>query len=392
MSGIWYRGEGVGVEPAEPGTVRNDIGDGMYLTDQLDVAKKYAFERASKPDDQRVYKINVDYGNMRILDLTTDVRWKNHIGYPTPDGTIEQQLQSGTASQYSQHFQNFLQANKIDLTQYDAVIGFEFRNGGRQMCVLYKNGEETPVQVHLRSQFVPVTSGKPVSKTPPGLLRFRGKIGPGVKYAGGTLASAAILFVIDWLLGKSIETQQSDSIKLQYEQLVPTIELAIKYKSLKALNLIFQNKKAYAVIQFSHNVVLMHMGPNAGWSASETIVEFEKVEIKDKEENGEDGVSRGNYLTPGSMIEHYYYKMSTEISFSQEEIDLYSAYRKEIEWYDRQFVLYGFDPDSKITDQEFARLKRERNALMDKLYDALEIPWILRTDFVNNWTFANPDL
>jgi len=47
--GMWYRGEAIGVEPAEPGTTDlNDLGDGMYLTDDPEVAKDYAELRAAE--------------------------------------------------------------------------------------------------------------------------------------------------------------------------------------------------------------------------------------------------------------------------------------------------------------------------------------------------------
>jgi hypothetical protein len=47
--GRWYRGEAIGVEPAKPGTTDlNDLGDGMYLTDDPEVAKDYAELRAAE--------------------------------------------------------------------------------------------------------------------------------------------------------------------------------------------------------------------------------------------------------------------------------------------------------------------------------------------------------
>ena len=35
---IWYRGEGIGVPPSEPGKTAHDLGDGMYLSDNEDIA------------------------------------------------------------------------------------------------------------------------------------------------------------------------------------------------------------------------------------------------------------------------------------------------------------------------------------------------------------------
>src|SRR5262245_52919435 len=81
----WYRGEGVGVAPTTPGsTSAHDLGDGMYLTNSQDVAKRYASDRSPDPAGQRVYSVNVPVENLKILDLTKDPRWKQHLGPMAP--------------------------------------------------------------------------------------------------------------------------------------------------------------------------------------------------------------------------------------------------------------------------------------------------------------------
>src|SRR6516165_4803351 len=126
MSEKWFRGEGVSVEPAKAGAVTNDIGDGMYLTEQLEVAKQYAQERAPNPVDRRVYSVQVERSEMRVLDLTTDPRWKKMLDIPIPSQpgeTLETMLKRQPASQqYKNLFEGFLKNNKLNLDTFDAVI------------------------------------------------------------------------------------------------------------------------------------------------------------------------------------------------------------------------------------------------------------------------------
>ena len=44
MTDVWFRGEGVGVPTAKIGGVDHDLSDGMYLTNDIEVAKTYARE------------------------------------------------------------------------------------------------------------------------------------------------------------------------------------------------------------------------------------------------------------------------------------------------------------------------------------------------------------
>lgn len=385
MGDEWFRGEGVNVTPAPPGTVDNDIGDGMYLSDKIEVAQQYAVQRAPNPKDQRVYKLSLNWTGIRVLDLTTDARWKKHISFPMPGGTIEAQLRSGTASQYAKHFKNFLEANKIDLNHYDAVIGYEYRSGGRQMCILYKNGNPSTIQIKLRTLFVPV-GGQVVTKTPRGLLRFNGRIGTGLKFAGGTVAVAVVTYLLNWVLGGLIEKQQQEDLQRQHNAMASRIENIARTKILDALKLIAEGKRAFAVIRISINTTSMHMGEFAGWAESAPSVEYLGMEIKEKAEDGPDGENRGQFSSPGAMLNQSFYKKSFEMTFTQEEIDLYRSYIKEIQWYDTYLIGEALkNSGPKLTPEGFQLVKQDRNDLLDKLYDAVGAPWYVRYSRNEYW-------
>lgn len=154
MSEIWFRGEGVDVAPARPGsTAPHDLGDGMYLTDNQKSAKAYAELRTTDPTRQRIYSVRIDPSSMRILDLTRDPRWAQFVK------PVEQLLKTGNVNEnYGRTFRNFLSHFKIDIARYDAVIGPDYVRGGRQMCVLHVNGKPSRIHVAIRKLFKPVVS------------------------------------------------------------------------------------------------------------------------------------------------------------------------------------------------------------------------------------------
>jgi hypothetical protein len=155
MPEIWYRGEAIGDVPASPGsTAPHDLGDGMYLTDSQRLAKAYAELRTTDPTKQRVYSVSIDRSSLRVLDLTKDLRWQQHVK------PVEPILKTGNANEmYGRTFENFVRnpAYKIDLNNYNAVIGHDYVRGGKQICILYKNGKPTRLHVSVRRTFQPLT-------------------------------------------------------------------------------------------------------------------------------------------------------------------------------------------------------------------------------------------
>lgn len=362
----WFRGEGVNVTPAKQGAVVNDIGDGMYLTDQLDVAKRYAQERAPQPGDQRVYSLRVEPSGMRVLDLTTDPRWRKMMDLPIPSEpglTFEGMIRRQPASQqYKAAFDGFLKSNNINLENYDAVIGYEYRNGGKQMCILFKNGVPSRLQVRLRLLFTPAFGTVPTPKSPVGSLKFGGKIGPGIRFIGGTLIQIAITILITWLLNKL----QKDAMEKQMEELRPAIEADVKRKKQDVLDLLVEGKNAYAVLRFSFtNTYQADSGPDGAGGLLETdpVIRYLGLQISDKETNRRDGVD-DSHVTFGVTLQIQYYLTSIPVTFSQEEVELYRSFEKELDWYDSQL-------QNSPSIEDTQRLAKDRENLVKQLNQAL---------------------
>jgi hypothetical protein len=156
MADTWYRGEAEGVTSSRPGSDPHDFGDGLYFTSDLDVAKLYANVRANgNPQLTRVYEVPIQQAKLgRVLNLTVDQRWGEFMRErATPDSQTNEQLIRMVNENYGRFFQAFLQKESIDLRHYDSVIGPEYVRGGKQLCLLMKNGLPARAAVNVRDDF-----------------------------------------------------------------------------------------------------------------------------------------------------------------------------------------------------------------------------------------------
>jgi hypothetical protein len=365
----WYRGEGVGVNQAMPGeTAPNDILDGMYFTDQEAVAGTYAAKRASEIKLRRVYELKLDTSKLRILDLTNDPRWKQFISTPLGKGrgTLEDlmKLQTGGSTRiYAQTTKNFIEHYRINVSEFDGIIGHEYLNGGRQLCILYKKGGPTPLHTELRKQFVAVGLKIPVPKTPKASLRWAGKIGPGLKL--GAAIGANLLF--SFLMSKIFQNMSEDGVKRQWEKLLPEIERQVKAKRIDALRLFDQGLKAFAVVRVSvtstERIDRMH-GNIPGYP----LLGLESVVIQSHEISGQEQMKEEEdklEVLLGGFRHHTRSVLSIPLGFSDEELSLYRSFAAEIRWYDTQIA------KSPIA-VEMINLVLERSILVQELTKALE--------------------
>src|SRR5579862_3287570 len=89
----WYRGEADGVAPGRPGGAEHDLGDGLYLTDDEDIALQYAKTRAPGNKNYRVLEVTIDRETLgNVLDLTTDARWTGFMRRPMVPGSTNPNL------------------------------------------------------------------------------------------------------------------------------------------------------------------------------------------------------------------------------------------------------------------------------------------------------------
>jgi hypothetical protein len=370
---IWYRGEGVNIPPAKAGERTHDFADGLYFADTLDGAKPFA-RRAPDPANQRLYQVKIDLSSIKVLNLSMDKRWENYMKEPlSPAGGQSRGAflkQMPSAEHYNDFFTAFVKANKIDLNQYDAVVGPLLQHGGNQMCVLHKNGQPSALAGRLRTQWTPVGSAI-VSATPRGFLKFNGKLGPGIKTVGGSLLAIAISLFLQWLLGKFMESVISSEINRQLKNLEPEVQAKIKQNKSQVLFILAEGRKAFAELRFAVESVTTPDFSPAGIGSIAGSTGFPTVSLKDFQitdrELPKGGIADGTEMAMAGSYARTttnYFKTTVAITASDEEVSLFRAYLDEINWYNEQMT-----HNSSVEDMR--RLTRDRNALQARLDAAL---------------------
>lgn len=353
----WYRGEAVGVTQAPGKTNPHDFVDGMYLTDRVDVAIRYSETRSTDANARRVWSVQVDTSSLKILDLTKDARWQkllNPPGLPSNEVFIKR-----TNENYGRLFKGFVAQEKINLDEYDGVIGLEYIRGGRQLCVLNKNGQPSPLQAKLRSQFqaqITATGVLPSSAARPGITG--GKIGPSLKIVGGVVAMLALQYLVEFIWGKILGKLLEDEMK----KLEPKISTEVSNHTQEIAELLSDDKHAFAVVTVTITEGTFGL-PEGGSAPLPPLAKFEQLRIDDHEVKGE-GPERAETSFRAKVTNHEV-TYSFEVTLSPAEVELYRAYKLEMQWYDQMVN------NPNLAGQDFSRLARDRANLVVRFNKAM---------------------
>lgn len=366
---IWYRGEGVGVAPAKPGGVSHDLKDGMYFADTERVAGVYASERAPRPQDRRIYSVSIDRGTMRVLDLTTHPEWQKLMQMRLPNGdTPEMMLRRQPAAQeYEKWFNSFLKTNKIDLNQYDAVIGPEYRNGGKQLAILSKKGKVPPLHTKIRRMFRQVRpiparmrSSIPKINIKTRMIRIAGGIRGFSGSPVGQIAVVVIFTLIKrWLDKKALER----NIEKELKKIEP--EITDKLEKLKPDIARFQLKldkgeKIFANITTEIHWSTKSLGAGRG-SYLDADVYLRDVDISTKDLNFERSYNHmhtseyANHPEYSCKVDQYVQSVEVEV-YSEEEIERFRDLSYEYLSYYRKLMI---DPHNPVLVKETTLLRQE---------------------------------
>ena len=361
-SETWYRGEGVGVARTTPGsTAPHDIGDGYYLADSVEAAKAYAMLRAPNHADQRVFSVKINRSSLRILDLTKDPAWQKHVK------PVETYIKEANEN-YGRTFENFVKANKIDLSQYDAVIGPEYLRGGRQMSILLKGGKPSPLEVSIRGRLQPLT---------PAAIQARGRIPPidlddiPVRIASpkgefmGRAAEVGIMIGIMVIL-TALEIWMTRRMEKRIgEKGLKDLEpkIADRLEKLKPDIAKLQLKLDPGEKVFANIVVQIHSIPYTLGAGRGRYVKPD-VRLADvnittsnvtRDRHFELTLSEGN--TPGvtRLVDEYTYSVEVDV-YTQEQLDLFNDWSTEYLMYNRKRMM---DPTNLVYITETRRLREQ---------------------------------
>lgn len=155
----WYYGYSDGVAPSKTDTGgMHDIGDGIYLSRDLESARGYSRIRLDRPGangNSSVMQVRIDTARFRVLNLCEGglaVQWNTYLntGGPAAPGNF---IRRGSEV-YNGIFFEFLKKQGLRLADYEIIIAPDYHSGqtGRttpQMVVLYKNKGPTALHAEL---------------------------------------------------------------------------------------------------------------------------------------------------------------------------------------------------------------------------------------------------
>jgi hypothetical protein len=160
---LWFRGGSTNAGAISHGQVIHDLGDGIYFSNRTDIAERYAAMRESGSGGQKIFTfIWVRPGELgRVLDLRTDPRWQayNAENITSLGLSVDKVLRSGEP--YFNYFSSFLNHHKINIREYNAVIGPEALRGGWQLAILKHNSTLTERGMALIVRLQPFDPHKP---------------------------------------------------------------------------------------------------------------------------------------------------------------------------------------------------------------------------------------
>src|SRR6266545_3172412 len=345
--GTWYRGEGAGVSPSKPGTDMHDLGDGLYLTDEEDVAWKYARLRAPQHKDYRIWQADFDPSTLgRVLDLTADPRWNKFIMAPDPKLMNKSRLfyLRQQNELYNQFFNEFLRVHGIDIEFYDAVIGPEYVRGGKQLCVLSKKGMGTKQQARVRALLRPEpwarrlaqtqgAAGKP-SATPP-TPKPTGSMKNFIKLASVQVAMSGFKMLVDMINQWQLDKFNERTANNRMAQLQPEIEKWIIGMQRVILDYLYDGDPAWAVATVVSAYVSRWEedetgGGQAGYGLSvlaDVLIDY--VNVTNRKVHREDKpYTEYRYLNT-SRIDYSPFTVSWQITLPKEIVDEYRDARDQ---------------------------------------------------------------
>jgi hypothetical protein len=398
---IWFRGEVRGMDPARPGAFVHELGDGMYLTDKEDVAWLFATKMRDPAaqvldiNKHMVYELRVERSRLgRVLDLSTDPRWRRFLSLRQPrSGMTNEQLARQTPQNYYGLLQGFLQQNKLDPESFDAIIGPNYLQGGRMLCVVNKKGSPALLQFQLRTIFKPVVL-REARETAMGKLTSVGPIEGGqsrvVPIRASGVATKQVTTILaeetpqraiirTWLRGITTtvslflfgllisyvrqKLEQSLLIK-QIEELEPRIDREISSQVLFTANLLYRGIRPFANITMTI-LTFYHVETDGSFAYrvydAPAVSPDIDVRVTGTVKNGP-GPSTAGFVK-GQTVDVDSFTFSIELGLSDEAMEFYRSTIAELEWYQEKLN------NPAIFSRDIDRMLRERQEIIKNLGD-----------------------
>jgi hypothetical protein len=296
----------------------------------------------------------------KVLDLTTDPRWQRFMTQPMYPGTNSANLNKSRLEHvrmkyelYGQFFKEFQQAHNIDIKDFDAVVGPEYVRGGKQLCILNKNGFPTRVSARIRALFRPrVAQGgftvKPLSSNWPRAI-------------GGALVSVGISILIAYVTQKIMNRINDSIIRQAMESFRPELE---KFAAEMRLNVVDRLANGEGAFVSAYVEVSFGMMPNQDWQNPGYIVGLPLVHIAQATVSPKDlsnipvkhTKDSPSILAGGVWQDLYYFWISGKPPIEKEEVELYKAFLEQLKWCEDTLK----NPDIAASDRAWIEKERTR--------------------------------
>jgi hypothetical protein len=260
---------------------------------------------------------------------------------------------------YGQFFKEFQQAHNIDIKDFDAVVGPEYVRGGKQLCILNKNGFPTRVSARIRALFRPrVAQGgftvKPLSSNWPRAI-------------GGALVSVGISILIAYVTQKIMNRINDSIIRQAMESFRPELE---KFAAEMRLNVVDRLANGEGAFVSAYIEVAFPMMPNPDYLDPSFIVGLPLVHIAELTVTPKDlsnipvkhTKDSPGILSGGIWQDLYYFWISGKPPIEKEEIERYKAFLQQLKWCEDTLNNPNIaDSDKTWIEKERARLKQWRD-------------------------------
>jgi hypothetical protein len=377
MGDVWYRGENAQLAPSKPGGAVMNLGDGLYLTDSEQVAWKYVKVRV-RPDaaDYRVFQVDLDRSTLgNVLDLTASAGWEQFLGANDPMmvGKSRKFYLNLQPSLYNQFFQEYLAKNNIDITNYDVVIAPEYVYGGKQMCVLSKQGKSTQMQDRVRALMRPEEWAERLAQT--GAARRTGNEPepqvdphPGVSLkniAKGVAVGMVVLgigMIVGYINQLAYDRQNEKIFAERMKLLQPEIDKYFAVRQRMILDNLSDGQQAFIVATIVSQYVSgweedESGGGNSGYGAAVLSgVVLDALSIGSRNWEGPGKETQAYTYLNTARIDSIPYTYSFPVSLTKSLVDSYRENMKKATW------LRNVVRDPNLFDADRKSLMKERDA------------------------------
>jgi hypothetical protein len=379
MANVWYRGEAKGGPSSKPGGNILDFGDGLYLTDSEDVAWQYAKKRSPGHKEYQVWQVKLNSSTLgRVLDLTSDARWTKFMNTPDPMLLNKSRLHyvRGQNELYNQFFNEFLKLHKIDLATYNAVIGPEYVHGGKQLCILWRNGAGLKLQHRIRKLLRPeawaarlatVAGAVKAMSMSPEMLSH-------IKRASALVTTSAIAMIADYFYQKALQEFNDKIFRERVKGFDTEIKAYVDSSTRVVLDFLLDGpvflqvtaEMAY-IYNWQEDATNSGLGGYAGGILAQ--VKLDALGLGAKKYNGRPLLPKTwinqefRGPTNETRIDYDLHTFSCELTLSKDVVETYRDVLKQANWYNE--VVKSAD----ILESDRHELRKERDAMWDVIDD-----------------------